>query len=437
MKTKNEVNNYEPNVVSDVTPKEKKTLNKKHKIIIAVCSVFLAIFLIIGVWFIVERNVNKWELKQNEVTIEYGEIYEPTIADLVDVEKYSNVKNSNTSIQINNATYVINSKNHNTPMYYDVGDYDIDVVHKVEYKLFGATIFTMDETKKVKLSIKDTIAPVFAEDAPTELETYKDCEIENIEEKFKATDLAYVTISIDKDKIDYSTVGEYTINVYATDANGNVTNKEIKIKVLEPTVELDKTSLNMTVGDTSTITATVKGKDQTIEWTSSDESIAKVDNGNITANKAGSTKIIAKANGIEGVCEITVAEKAVVPSNNRSSSNNNNRPSSSNNSGISSKPLSSSGNSSSSNSGSSSSSSSAPATSGCASGNHSMGVGNIGKWFNSRSEVQAYVGSVMDNWSNKFHNGEITREEYYKNCPQGYKAWSCSSCGKLTGNFTY
>lgn len=73
----------------------------------------------------------------------------------------------------------------------------------------------------------------------------------------------------------------------------------------------------------------------------------------------------------------------------------------------------------------------------CASGNHSMGVGNIGRWFNSRSEVQAYVGSVMDNWSNKFHNGEITREEYYKNCPQGYKAWSCSSCGKWTGNFTY
>lgn len=322
---------------------KKTRINKKHKIIAIVSSVIALICLAIGIWFIVERNANKWELKQNEVTVEYGEIYEPRIADLVDVEKYSNVKNSNTSIQINNASYVINSKNHNTPMYYDIGDYDIDVVHKVEYKLFGATIFTMDETKKVKLSIKDTIAPVFAEDAPTELETYKDCEIENIEEKFKATDLAYVTISIDKDKIDYSTVGEYTINVYATDANGNVTNKEIKIKVLEPTVELDKTSLNMTVGDTSTITATVKGKDKTVEWNSSDESVTKVENGNITAYKAGKATIKAKANGVEATSEVTINEKVVV------SSNNNNKPSSSNNSGSSSKPSSSGGSSSGSN----------------------------------------------------------------------------------------
>ena len=76
-------------------------------------------------------------------------------------------------------------------------------------------------------------------------------------------------------------------------------------------------------------------------------------------------------------------------------------------------------------------------TSGCASGNHSMGVGNIGKWFNSRSEVQAYVSSVMESWNNKHKNGEITWEEYTKNCPSGYKAWSCSSCGKWTGDLKY
>ena len=317
--------------------------------------------------------------------------------------------------------------------YYAVGDYDIDVIHKVEYKLFGATIFTMDETKKVKLSINDTIAPVFAEDAPTELETYKDCEIENIEEKFKATDIAPVTISIDKDNIDYSTVGEYVTNVYALDKYDNVTNKEIKIKVLEPTVELDKTSLNMTVGDTTTITATVKGKDQSVEWSSSDESIAKVDNGNITTNKAGSIKIIAKANGVEKVCEVTVTEKAVSPSNNRSTRNSNN--SSSNNS---SRPASNGSSSSSSNNGgSSSSSSSTPATSGCASGEHSMPTGNIGKWFNSRSEVESYWKQVCNSWSSKWESGQITDAEYYANSPYGYKAWSCSNCGKWTGNFKY
>ena len=438
---KNVTEPINPSEIKEETPENKKKSNTK-KIIAIVTSVIVVICLAVVIWFIVERCANKWEVKQNEVTIEYGEVYEPTIADLVDVEKYPNIKNSNTSIKINDATYVINSKNHNTPVYYDVGDYDIVIVHKIEYKLFGATIFTIDDTKKIKLEVKDTVAPVFVEDTPRELETYKDCEIENIEEKFKATDFASVTISINKDKIDYSTVGEYTTNVQAIDESGNVTIQEIKVKVLEPTIEVDKISLNMTVGNTETITATVKGQDQTVEWNSSDESVAKVDNGNITAKKAGSTKIIAKANGVEKVCEITVEEKAVAPSNNRSSSKNNNKPSNSN----SSRPASNGGNSSSSNGGSSngsnnnggnSSSSSAPTTSGCASGNHSMSVGNIGRWFNSRSEVDAYFSSTCTQMWNKYQSGAITRDEYIKNCPSGYKAWSCSNCGKWTGNFTY
>ena len=43
-------------------------------------------------------------------------------------------------------------------------------------------------------------------------------EIENLEGKFKATDLSEVTITIDD--IDYSIVGEYTINVFAADESG-------------------------------------------------------------------------------------------------------------------------------------------------------------------------------------------------------------------------
>ncbi len=312
---------------------KKTRINKKHKIIAIVSSVIALICLIIGIWFIVERNVNKWELKQNEVTIEYGEIYEPRIADLVDVEKYSNVKNSNTSIQINNASYVINSKNHNTPMYYDIGDYDIDVVHKVEYKLFGATIFTMDETKKVSLFVKDTIAPVFVEEEginPKEIEFVKDCK-EDITSKYKATDLSEVSITVDDTNVNYLEVGEYTANILATDTSGNVTPYEIKVKVIEPSITLDKTSLNMTVGDTSTITATVKGKDKTVEWNSSDESVTKVENGNITAYKAGKATIKAKANGVEATSEVMVTEKPVVSSNNNTPKKNNNSSTTTNN----------------------------------------------------------------------------------------------------------
>ena len=31
--------------------------------------------------------------------------------------------------------------------------------------------------------------------------------------------------------------------------------------------------------------------------------------------------------------------------------------------------------------------------------------------------------------------GEISDDEYFANCPQGYECWSCGYCGKWTGNF--
>lgn len=70
-------------------------------------------------------------------------------------------------------------------------------------------------------------------------------------------------------------------------------------------------------------------------------------------------------------------------------------------------------------------------------GNHSIKCGNIGMWFGSRREVDTYFSSVCNTWGTKYKNEEITWEEYTKNCPQGYECWSCSYCGKWTGNFVY
>ena len=69
--------------------------------------------------------------------------------------------------------------------------------------------------------------------------------------------------------------------------------------------------------------------------------------------------------------------------------------------------------------------------------NHSIKCGNIGMWFGSRREVDTYFSSVCNKWVTKYKNEEITWEEYTKNCPQGYECWSCSYCGKWTGNFKY
>ena len=79
----------------------------------------------------------------------------------------------------------------------------------------------------------------------------------------------------------------------------------------------------------------------------------------------------------------------------------------------------------------------AAVTSGCENGNHSMNFGNIGEWFNSRSELIAYYNNIVNEWNRKVDNGEITNAEYYAKCPAGYECWSCSHCGKWTGNYKY
>ncbi|MCC8016354.1 MAG: hypothetical protein LIO43_03010 [Clostridiales bacterium] len=352
-------------------------------------------------------------MTNSEKVIEYGETYEPNIADFVDENKIDN-------------TYSISGEigNEDGKDYPAIGDYNFTISAKGK------------ENADVRVLVRDTIAPVFDENSPSEISTFKDVTIteDDLKNTFVVTDLLPVALSIND--VDYSTVGEYTTNVYATDESGNVTNKEVKVIVQEPTISIDPVNISLTVGETATISATVHGASQDIAWTSSDEGISKVENGVVTAVKEGTATVEAEANGIK--TSVTVAVTSVrnntttgsnKSSTNSSSSNNKNQSSNKNNS--------SSSNTSSGNSNSSSNNKPSSSTGSTTSHQHSMSVGNIGKWFNSRNEVQAYVSSVMESWNSKYEDGKITWEEYAKNCPSGYECWSCSWCGKWTGNFKY
>ena len=69
--------------------------------------------------------------------------------------------------------------------------------------------------------------------------------------------------------------------------------------------------------------------------------------------------------------------------------------------------------------------------------NHSLSCGNIGRWFASRSDVKVFANAEMQKWANLVESGAISYDEYFQNCPSGYECWSCSYCGRWTGNFTY
>lgn len=383
--------------VEDAAPKkEKKPLSKKQKgIIIAVVAVILIIALGIGGYFIYQ-NSRKIDLVNTEKVVEYGEIYKPNVVDFVDKGKI------NDSYSINGE--IPNEEGKNYPA---IGDYSFTISAKNK------------DNADVRVLVRDTVAPEFDENAPSEISTFKDVAITEavLKNTFSVKDFSPVTLTIDA--IDYATVGEYTVNLYATDESGNVADKEIKVIVNEPTLTIEQANISLTVGETITLNATVQGASQTVTWTSSDESVVTVDaNGVVTGIKKGTATITASANGIKDTTEIRIQ------SNQGNNTGNTNKTSNSGKSSSSSNKISSGSNSSSTSSFS-------------GSHTHSPGVGNIGKWFDTKNDIQQYVENLSNGWFKKYENGDITYEEYVKNSPYGYECYSCSICGKWTANLKY
>lgn len=109
-------------------------------------------------------------------------------------------------------------------------------------------------------------------------------------------------------------VGEGTAEITATAGEVSATCK-VTVKAATVAVDkvtLDKTSAELTVGDTATIKAVVtpdNATDKTVTWTSSDESVATVKDGVVTAVKAGKATITAKAGDKTADCAVTVKAK--------------------------------------------------------------------------------------------------------------------------------
>ncbi len=132
--------------------------------------------------------------------------------------------------------------------------------------------------------------------------------------KWSSSDKSIATVS-SSGKVTAVKAGTATITAKAGDKTATCT-VTVAAKVIAVTkVALDKTTLSLTEGDTATLTATVSptnATNKTVTWTSSDKSIATVDsNGKVTAVKAGTATITAKAGDKTATCTVTVAAKVI------------------------------------------------------------------------------------------------------------------------------
>lgn len=101
--------------------------------------------------------------------------------------------------------------------------------------------------------------------------------------------------------------------------NGTV-GQLVTVSVTNPAqkIELDNTALNFTVGDVAKkLSAVVSPSDADnadIVWTSSNEAIAKVENGTVIPVSAGSATITAQCGNLSAACMVTVAAKQIAAS---------------------------------------------------------------------------------------------------------------------------
>ena len=79
-------------------------------------------------------------------------------------------------------------------------------------------------------------------------------------------------------------------------------------------VSINRSTLDMTEGETETLTATIKpdnATDKTVVWTSSNTSVAEVSDGRVTAVAPGSADITARAGVKSATCNVTVMARII------------------------------------------------------------------------------------------------------------------------------
>ncbi|MFR5221144.1 MAG: hypothetical protein ACLTE9_12175 [Thomasclavelia ramosa] len=264
-----------------------KYLNTKKNRLIAGCLTGLIVLGCGGGIVYATRDTSpKLQLKKNTINLEYGKEFKADFDTLVDTrglnkeDKEYLKKNLKIKSDIENDIETVTKEDGTTEEkdrgFAKVGDYKVNLTYK-------------DETKTVKVVVKDTTAPEIT--APENIEILQGTDLATFDFKslIIATDLATINeLTVDYSTVDINVPAEYTVKANIEDTNGNKAEKDVKITVIAPpAVAEDEVVVQETVTNadgTKTVKNTVKKKADS----SGNKVVSSGNNSNSSSNSSGS-----------------------------------------------------------------------------------------------------------------------------------------------------
>jgi len=189
--------------------------------------------------------------------------------------------------------------------FYSNGSTANDCNHYGEFEVYAGTVI-----HAVSLDIAPTSLSIEAGKTATITATVKPDNASNKTVNWSSSDDSVATVSA-AGVVTGVKAGTATITATTADSVGLTKTCSVTVTPVKPTgVTLDPTSLTLLEGKTGTLKATVAplGADQTVNWSSSDPSVATVANGVVTAVKAGTATIKAETpdKTLSATCALTV-----------------------------------------------------------------------------------------------------------------------------------
>ena len=264
-----------------------KYLNtKKNRIIVGCVTGLIVLGCGGGIVYATRDTSPKLQLKKNTINLEYGKEFKADFDTLVDTkglnkeDKEYLKKNLKIKSDIKNDTESVTKEDGTTEEkdrgFAKVGDYKVNLTYK-------------DETKTVKVVVKDTTAPEIT--APENIEILQGTDLATFDFKslIIATDLATMNeLTVDYSTVDINVPAEYTVKANIEDTNGNKAEKDVKVTVIAPpAVAEDEVVVQETVTNadgTKTVKNTVKKKVDS----SGDKVVSSGNNSNSSSNSSGS-----------------------------------------------------------------------------------------------------------------------------------------------------